>query len=79
MSVCIGVFDRVSQFLQMPVSDRASVAGTSAVSMRLPSACPRCDSEHMRSLGRAASAVDWFACGACQHVWSDGRRGRSHG
>lgn len=78
MGVCIGVIDRVSEFLQTPVSDRARVAGTSAVSLRLSSTCPRCDSELTRSLGRAGSAVDWFACAECQHVWSHGRV-RNHG
>jgi hypothetical protein len=32
--------------------------------------CPRCDSEGVESLGAVASALSWFQCRACRHVWS---------
>jgi hypothetical protein len=31
--------------------------------------CGRCGSRNVRSLGAAASSLEWFVCGACGSVW----------
>lgn len=34
--------------------------------------CPRCGGPTGRSLGDAGSALPWFSCTACHHVWAGG-------
>lgn len=38
----------------------------------MPITCPRCGQDSGRSLGDAGSALPWFSCATCHHVWAGG-------